>query len=516
MKNIILTLLTLCFLSACSLSYEPENKMVSSTVYRDKNTAEAALLGAYVQFQNFLSGAPQGTNGYPDFVYAFLFGDLGTDLLHSVDDNADYVAVESSAYTEVQHQGILSTVYLNGYNTIDYANNIIEGIRRHGEFDPVQMRIFIAEAKFIRAYAYFQLLCLYGDQALSGHDDAPGLVLRLTPFDGYKPSDIQARATNREVWDLIIKDLEAAIPDLTDNVPVVDLRVRATKGVAQALLSRVLLYKGTATDNAQELSRCADLASSVLSLSAYKLGDTQEAYAILFPRNIYDEQSKSWSNPTQRSEELIFFEASRLTKDGFPSGIINYYNKSGIVVPEKAWKFYEEGDIRGCSSEDKGENGKGRQLIGIGSTTYHKDKTTSLKYPGYNPIDGNNDVIYIRLAEIYLNRAEALVRVSKSVSSEAIELLNRVHVRAFPNDSPTTVYKVRDFSTTEELLMAILQERRRELAYENHMRFDIIRTANMLKDSTMGAVPLEKWNLPYPTHEVRISDGIIVQNSGYR
>lgn len=500
-------------MTGCKLDYAPENTMVDETVYKNERTSEAALLGAYVKLTNLLSGAPQGSNGYPSAYFAFYFGDLGTDNFKAQADNSDYLAIEKSEYTSSQHDGILSTIYTNGYNTIDYACNIIDGIAKYGQYTAATMKQHIAEAKFIRAYAYFQLLTIFGDQALQGKDDGLGLVLHLSPYEGYNPDNVAERSTNLEVWNQIISDLKDNITDLPTAVPDIAKRVRANQTVAKALLSRVYLYKGTYTSNADDLKLAAQYAGEVLNTDGYTFTNDSKEYQNLFPRNLYD--GSTATNPTNRSNEIIFFEASRLTKDAYPSGISSYYNKKSFYVPEEMKAYYDTNDVRGFDVNETGLNGTGTNLLGIGSSTYYTTNITSMKYTSYSTTDGNNDVIYIRLSEMKLTRAEALVRTTGAVSEEAVGLLNDVHQRAFADANKPAAYTVADFASANDFLKAVLKERNRELAYENHERYDLVRTNNLLGDKTLGAVAANKWNAPIPDYEVRISNGKIKQNTGY-
>ena len=62
----------------------------------------------------------------------------------------------------------------------------------------------------------------------------------------------------------------------------------------------------------------------------------------------------------------------------------------------------------------------------------------------------------------------------------------------------------------------VLKERNRELAYEGHYRWDLMRTDNILGDHTLGAIEKNRWNLPIPNYEIRISYGKLKQNTGYQ
>ena len=159
MKKIVTYISSLLIaLSSCNLDLAPENTMVDQTVYKDKNTAEAALLGAYVRLNIAISGGPLDQNYYPNIGYPYLYGDLGTDNLKAQTTSTSCLAIETSEYSENEHDGLLLDTWRYGYNGIDYANNIITGINKYGAYDKTTMDQHIAEAKFIRAYIYFQLL----------------------------------------------------------------------------------------------------------------------------------------------------------------------------------------------------------------------------------------------------------------------------------------------------------------------------------------------------------------------
>ena len=101
---------------SCELDLAPENTMVDETVYRNANTAEAALLGAYVRLNCAIAGAPNDQNYYANIGYMYLYGDVGTDNLKAQSTSTDVLAMETSQYTDTQHEGFLLDVWRNGYN----------------------------------------------------------------------------------------------------------------------------------------------------------------------------------------------------------------------------------------------------------------------------------------------------------------------------------------------------------------------------------------------------------------
>lgn len=516
MKKIVTYISSLLIiLSSCNLDLAPENTMVDQTVYKNKNTAEAALLGAYVRLNIALSGGPIDQNYYPSSGDAYIFGDMGTDNLKAQSTASDYLAMETGEYSENEHNGMLINLWRRSYNGIDYANNIIAGITKYGEYDSKTMNQHIAEAKFIRSFIYFQLLMIYGDQALMGNDTGLGVVKRVEPYEGYDPEEVITRSTNAESWEMIINDLKEAMPYLPEKAPAaVEQRLRATQSVAKALLSRIYLYKGTFTNNEEELTLAMNYAKEVIDGNEYQFSNDYKEYTTnLFPENYYNASDEdNITQPTNRSNEIIFFEASRLKEDLYPSGIYMYYAKRSLYVPDAMKSYYEEGDVRGYNADAESSE---KYLLGQGSKTENASLITSLKYTNSNSADYNNDVIYFRLAEMKLTYAEALTRVRKAVTQEAVNELNDIHQRAYITEKKPDAYTTGSFGTPDLLIKEILLERNKEFAYEGMHRWDIIRTNNLLDDQTMKKVAPNRWNAPIPSYEIEISNGNIKQNSGY-
>lgn len=501
-KNTIyscLAILLTMALTACNLDYAPENTLVDEKVYKTQKTAEAALMGAYVRLNVFIAGAPQDQNNYSNAGYTTLMGDMTTSNVAIRSSATGFLAVQKSEYTSSEHDGLLSNMWCWGYNAIDYANNIINKVAEFGAFDAKIMRQYIAEAKFIRAYVNFYLLCLYGDQALLGNDNGDGIVLRTEAYNGYNPSDNVGRSTNAECWNMIIKDLKEALADVSDEVPSINDRIRANKTVVKALLSRVLLYKGTYTKNQAELQEALELTRDVLNTNGYVFSKSSSEYqTALFPSNEYT-QSGSYPDPTTRSNELIFYQPSRIYTLKYPNGM-SWYRKQSYYVPANMTFLYDANDVRRT------------YLLWKGSKTDNVNDLTTMKYSGGQ----YDDVLYMRLAEVKLTYAELLARTSNSITTEALQQLNDVRLRAIPENARPEAYKANDFANVDAFIKEVLRERNRELAYEGHYRWDLMRTDNALGDATLGAVAKNRWNLPVPNYEIRISYGAIKQNSGYQ
>ncbi len=503
-KSLYITFLFAVVFSACNLDYAPENTMVDEIVYKNEKTAQAALLGAYVRLNVFLAGAPNDQNYYSNTGYTFLFADIGTPNIQVREELAPtYVAMQNAEYTADQHDGFIYSTWRQGYNAIDYANNIIHGIEEFGVYDTTRMKQHVAEAKFIRAYAYMTMLQLFGDGALTGNNRGLGVVMRLKPYDGYKPADIQMRVSVAETYNQIIKDLNEAVTDLSSNVLPSSGRMRATQSVAKAFLSRVYLYRGTYENVSEDLNQAAQLALEVINTQGYGFSNSSDEFRNqLFPANINDGSTEP--NPTTYSNELIFVQPSRISTNKYPSGLTSYYQKRMFHLHTDFINSFPEGDMRGYVA------GSRQSLIQQGDPTNYSADLTSMKYDN---VGGYNDVIYIRLAEMKLTYAEAATRVSNQITAQALQQLNEVRSRAFSVANRPANYVVSDFADADAFIAEVLVQRNRELAFEGHHRWDLIRTHRPLLNSHL---PDNKKILPVPDYEIRISEGVIQQNTGFR
>jgi len=508
MKKYFYTLILIAGLTSCNLDLAPENTMVDQTVYSEPKTAQAALMGAYVRMNIFLAGAPEDQNNYSYSSYCWLAGDLGTDNLKARDGgSSSVIALEEGEYDNSVRDGDILSSWIKGYNAIDYANNIIDGVARYGDPDNADNKRIIAEGRFLRAFEYFNLLKMFGDGALTGNGEGLGLIIRDKPYDGYNPDQIQSRSTVSTTWDFIIDDLEKAIPDLPATPSQAEGRFVATAPVAKALLSRVYLYKGSYTNDQECMTKVIDYSREVLDCDAYVFETYAKAHrGSIFPANEYDSKlASSYPDPTARSSEIIFYQPSRISTDLYPNGVGSplYTKRTLFVEAGYSAATYAPGDYRGYIE------GSSDCLIGQGSTNYYQTDLTSLKFTNNA---GYDDVIFIRLSEIKLNLAEALAR-RDGINEESLRHLNDIRRRPFDTSDKPAALTASDFSSKEEFIQEILNERNRELAFESHRRWDLIRSGSPLRKASL---PDAQKILPIPDYEVNISKGVIEQNTAFR
>jgi len=472
MKNAIIIFLTIFVVTSCNkkLDIAPENTLVERDVFKTEPAAEQALSEGYY---NFLVAE---TN-----YFSYTYGDFTTPIVNKS------VSYNSYDLGEVAPDDYMVTNTWTAYfKTINTANNLITKIPVYGTFPESKQKQFIAEAKFIRAACFFKLLCLFGDGALDGNMSGLGLPLQLTPFEGYNTGQIIPRSTNGEVYAQIIKDLTESIPDLPERqADDLKTRSRATKGAANALLSRVYLFMDKYAEAASAAKAVLDITPAVYSLTNNLLQ--------LFPSNA-EGIAKSFTSEYILGLPVSQLQSSSTSTSNGISG--DYYFKRSFWINQNFINEFEPGDMRVT------------QLMWKGDSIYNPDRFNEKTTFKFNNSFGRDNVPLIRLAEIMLTRAEALANTS-GINTESIEILNRVRLRSLPSAIPFTET---DFGSKEELISKILLQRKFELAFEGQYRYDLIRTGRPLHNPD---VPANRKVLPLPQVEIDISKGVIQQNPGY-
>jgi len=449
--------------SGCNkqLDLKPENVLVENQLLEDKNTAERLLAGGFeAQFEAQRQEIP--------------IADQSTGIAYLQANNYYSGAIDAN-------NTVALGIWSGHYKVINIANVIINNLAKNAKFDVGLQKQFIAEAKFLRAFSYMSLGILFGDQALS-NPSGPCVPLRLTGFDRSDVSQIIPRSSNKQVFDQVVQDLTEAIPDLPDAYPGaaanfmdVKLRSRAAKSVGKAFLSRVYLYLGN-------YDAAINNANTVLADNNYVLAADP---SVIFPNNI---NVKTVGANIPFNKEVVY---------GYPvswSASALDHQLSFIVEPTFI-QSYTANDIR---------KGMVMSVTGIG---YPAGAMGTTKYTSPNRYD---NVMVIRLAEVMLNKAEALAR-RDGINQTSVDILNTIYQRAFIAGQKPALYTIGSFASKDALITRILQERRWELAYEGHDRFDRQRSGLEINPG----FPSNKIPFPIPQSEINITSGVLTQNPGY-
>lgn len=468
-KKILIWLLaglTCTSLFSCSkdLDQEPEQQIPTEDVFTSGPTALSALYGVYsrTQRQEVFGGQPQ--------IIADFMADNVNYLGSTMSDISNFITSPSSS--------IVSEMWRIHFDAIMGANAVIDKVPgiQDASFTAADRKMYVAEAKFMRAILYFDLLNLFSQPYQVSQGGSPGIPVVTASFDG--TITYPARGTVNDVQARIEKDLLEALPDLSDTFSDPMLaRGRATKGAANALLSRLYLYR-------EQWDKAAQYAKAVLDAPYYKLaGD----YAF------YDGNTK---------EDVFSIQNTDTDPGGSSWGY--FYRPTGVngsgacpFSPELIQAFSEEaGDKRFAMSDE-------------GTAANLEKRRFTVKFPSVSPAKDNSPMI--RVTEMYLNRAEALA-AANGVNQESIDLMNALRKRAGLDE-----WTISTFATPDELITAILNERRKELCFEGHRRMDLLRRGQSLRandpEKKAGA---NRVILPIPQREIDLSPALKGhQNPGY-
>ena len=430
--------------------------------------AEFAIESA--EIQQFNNGSWNALNN-PDDVWNRYYS--GISKCCTLLENTDHVNLDISR--------------LDPDKQVEYANSLKD------------IRMWRAEARFLRAYFHFELLKRYGP--------IPIVTSTLSINGNYENTP---RPTMKEVVDFIAKecDIAADTLELTPWRNVNDAFGRATKGAALALKSRLLLYAASPlyvdfgdTNEANKPTdvalwkAAADAAKAVIDLNQYELASS---YADLFKN---DFQNKEYIFVRRYAANSDFEKSNFPVSFGGKGGtnpsqnlVDDYEMLDGTPFdwsdPAKAAQPFENRDARlGATILMNMAPFKGKKVATYPEGADASPNPNATKTGYYLRKFLNEDVNIqtggsssghvvplFRLAEIYLNYAEALNECDPT-NPDIPLYLNKVRNRAsLPNVSALS---------QEQMRAAIQHERRVELAFEEHRSWDVRRWK--IASSTLGA-----------------------------
>lgn len=367
-------------------------------------------------------------------------------------------------------------------------------------------RAFRAEAKFLRAFYYFELLKRYGDPAKNlGVPIVPEKSLAITDTLDY------ARNSYSECVNYIVRDCDSAALRLPGGKSLNSDYGKATKGAALALKSRVLLYAASPlanpTNDIEKWKLAADAAKAVMKLNQYKLiddmtGSTDNLLSIFTKPNndeVIFSSSVSESNSLESMNYPPGFSGRGLTNptqdlvDAFETnaGYPITHPSSGYKATDPYYRrdkrleyfiFYNGLKI-GTTSIDPYVGGKdginGRP--GSTKTGYYLRKFMD---PAADILTNRTKAthfwVHFRYAEILLNYAEAMAHVYGPKTAPTGELtafaaLKQVRNRQLANKTTNRTPAFIENLTTDEFLAYVRNERRVELCFEGHRFWDVRR-----------------------------------------
>ncbi|HEY1023558.1 MAG TPA: RagB/SusD family nutrient uptake outer membrane protein [Sphingobacteriaceae bacterium] len=486
----------LLVVAACKkdfLEVDPKGTLLESTYYQNADQAFAGLVAAY---------DPMGfetVNTYHNFG---ALNSASDDHVAGGGGSADMETWQVwSNYTLDPAKGPQGDYWNRNFTGVARANVLLEKVSAGiPGLDQATTSRYIAEAKFLRAYYYFDLVRLFKNVPLFTKPVSTEEIYNVTQAS---PDDVYAQ---------VEKDLNEAIPDLPITVPGSTEGGRATQGTAKALLGKVLLYQKKWGPAALQFAEVNGTPGGT-SKYGYKLLTN---FADIFkPTNKFHSESileivkttqanSDWGawGRFEGNVAVTMFGPRAYSGPVYVSGwSFNPFLPEFIGIMKKDPRYpYTVADIDSLEKAGKATYEKGYMNTGYFIEKFAPKVEYRSTGGGVPELNWPNDYIEIRLADTYLMEAEALVQDNGDMG-RAAALLNAVRARVGLNPVDAT-------------LENIYLERRLELASEGHRWYDLVRTGRAgTVLQARGFVVGKHEILPIPLSE--LNNTKLVQNPGY-
>lgn len=408
-----------------------------------------------------------------------------------------------------------------GFNAIGTCNRVLSVLEKSE--DSAQKEQTLAEIKTMRAWYYYLMMDAYGNIPL------------VTSFD--TGTELPSTAPRAEVFAFIVSELEGNLALLSEDKSLATYG-RPTKWFAHALLAKVYLNSQVYTGSGQ-WNKVVENANAVISSGKYSL--ESDFLAQFKPDNGTDNPEPIFSIP---------FDASRATGNALFNKVLHYAQRETFDLKGNPWNgwsaqpayfnLFEDTDKRKAqwlygqqytssgqplktntgvnvflnpngynllpgSDFDIGGADDGGRLAGARCIKYFPDKN-------HIGNDAGNDVVVMRLADVYLMKAEAIVRgATNGTMANAVEAANEVRKRAFPSNPE------KHFTLASLTLDALNKERALEFTFEVTRRTDMIRFGKW-EDAMLfkPANPTETYKRLFPIPATAIANNSnLTPNPGY-
>ena len=477
-KNISLILLFSMLVISCKKDFielSPISTVSLDVLYKTDKDFQDALTGGYralqIQYQNF-----------------WIFGDLrGDDSKHEIPSNV--ISFSTDNFSLTSDATLIRDTWRNYYRVINRSNTILDKISKADVTIVKNKAQYTAEAKFLRALAYFDLVRIFGD--------VPMVTTAIDVEQAYKTG----REKVSKIYDeIIIKDFSDVENVLPAKYTGPDVG-RATKGAAKSILGKVYLTRKDFVKAEAKLQEVTTLGYALLpnynDLFDYTKNEHHTEY-------IFDIEN----------EEGIGLGGT-FTNTFIPNSVqmAAFYKVTGgrgesNSVGDSLFALFDAADLRrditiGIKGGYRDANGNFVALLPTTSQSYTKKYLT----PVATANDSRANWKVIRYADVLLMYAEALNENGKTL--QALTYLNQVRTRAGMQGYSNL--------TKDETREKIYLERRLELAFEGHRWFDLVRTGRALTVMQRYGMKPNMTVFPLPLGEILLINNTVIfpQNEGY-
>lgn len=463
-------------LSSCTgiLDKEPIGILDAGSFFKTQNDALQAINAAYEPLMF--------CNSNNNFYWGF--GVLTSDEAVTGGDGSRPGLTEMDFLTYTSRTAELNDFWKLQYKGITQCNTVLDKVPGIDMDAALKDRI-LGEARFLRAFYYFQLTQVFGDVPL---------LTRITP-----PEELKVPKTSKsEIYKVILDDCEKAALSLPMTYEASQAG-RATKGAALALAAKAQLY-------AKNYNEVLNYTARIKELGIYAL---MPDYEDNFRENTQNNSESVWEIQHTNLElgvgnALNQWWASKKVPNGY--GFCE-------VTPEYVAEFETGDPRRKFTIASNNEDYFGYVYKNsFSSTKFSPRKYLQADSTATQKADGDINVTNIRYAEVLLWEAEALAELGRIAEAQGPLEQVRARARAQSADPENTLPPVTTTDKTE-MINAIRHERSVELGFEMHRFFDLVRwgiAKEKLADFQEGKHEV----FPLPQVELDLNPQL-QQNSGY-
>jgi hypothetical protein len=459
------------------LKEEPKTAAVE-TFYNTAGEVESAVNAIYASLRS------------SNTVEQIVILDAHTDWGYGRGSRADYNGMQGFNAANINNAGSRwNTFYLGIRN----ANIVIQNAPGGSSISQADINKNVAEAKFLRAFAYFQLVRSWGSIPIRTEENMTSRDLPKSPVT--------------DVYNLILADLSFAENNLPETQSLVG---KATKYAAKTMLADVYLTLG-------RYGEARDKSNEVIQSNKYSLVPVKTKTD--FQWNLF--------GPTiiTTPEEIFYFKYSRQAGQGNWILWVLSHASTGNFNFGGAYAHYSDATnpfYINWNNNDIRKSLWDKINFGLGANTL-----VSSKYVEPNAVEqsngAGNDLPIYRYADALLIYAEASCMASNGPTVAGLEALNKVHRRAYgkdPNTSSNVDFVLTDYnkSSFQDL---VLQERAYEFIFEGKRWYDLKRTgkaADVIKAAKGITIAEKAYLWPIPVSELNFNKALDPskdQNPGY-
>ena len=525
-RNILLIIVCWVLVVGCSdyLDVEPTNGIRTDNFYQTPSQADNALTGLY----GTLKPVPK---------YLFAMSEIRSDNVWVLTDTKqnDYADVATFNANGLLTDDIVKNCWADYFKVVAAANMLLAKIENL-EMDDAAKLQYMAEARFIRALAYFDLVRFFGRVPLT--------TTALTTEEAFQLGQSEAKDVYEK---LIVPDLQYAVEQLAETAFDYQNKIhteRVTKVAAKALLGKVYLtMAGFPLNDTSKKSLATALFKEVI--------DEAEVKGKYWAKDI-----REWNNMWihENDNKYFIFEIQYIASSGEGNPMVclsvpsnpgtqwcgnNLVTGTHLYIEKKLQTHFIEKDaqtkeyldlrIEGTMNTRNGEGEEGECYTPTGNTFFVKFFENRIKRAklGYSDMDASiidrtywpQNYPILRLEDIMLLYAECV-----GPTTEGYRMLNMIRERAGLDELEAL--------TEEESRQAVADERRNELAEEGQRWFDLVRHNQYVEtiqqmfedddttvDGTYKAfkarVTKDMYLYPIPQSQIEVRQGLYKQNDGY-